>query len=431
MYRLLPLEDIRVAPERQRDSLDPIYIQELANSIRDTCLMHAPVVGADLELIAGECRLEAIRLIHEMGEEFRYGGETIPAGMIPCVEVGDLSETQRYELELEENIRRKDLSWQAKVKAEARLAQLKTYVITAETGKPPTLKVLAQEIRPGGGGDQMRASLDLAKNLDHPDVARAKTREEAVKTLRRVVQAEQHAQLAAAVGAAYTTGQHHLYHADSEQWMAEATPEQFDVILTDPPYGMGADEFGDSGGKAGGAHGYADSPDNLRDIMGWFPAASFRITKPQAHLYLFCDIAWFESWSLALTRAGWRVFRTPLIWVNPTKYRAPWPEHGPQRKWEMCLYAVKGDKQVTRLFPDVITCQADENLGHTAQKPVPVYIDLLQRSILPGDRVLDPFAGSGPIFEAAHKLKCVAVGIERASVSYGIALKRLQDLQGA
>lgn len=428
MHHLLNVDEVRVAPERQRTELDPIYIRELANSIRDNCLMHAPVIGEDHTLIAGECRLEAIKLLHEMGEEFRYGGEKVPEGMLPCISVGDLTEVQRYELELEENIRRKDISWQDQARAEARLAQLKTSVAIAETGKPPTLKDLAHEIRPGGHGTEMRASLDLAANLDKPEVAGAKTRAEAVKALKRVVQAEQHAALAEAVGATYTSSQHHLYHADSEQWMAETAPAQFDVILTDPPYGMGADTFGDSGGIAGGAHGYSDSPDHLRDIMGWFPAASFRITKPQAHLYLFCDIAWFESWSLALARTGWRVFRTPLIWVNPTKYRAPWPEHGPQRKWEMCIYAVKGDKRVTRLYPDVITCQADENLGHAAQKPVPVYTDLLQRSILPGDRVLDPFAGSGPIFEAAHSLKCTAVGVERDAVNYGIALKRLQAL---
>jgi len=34
--------------------------------------------------------------------------------------------------------------------------------------------------------------------------------------------------------------------------------EVFDVILTDPPYGMGADEFGDSGGLTEGAHAYKD-----------------------------------------------------------------------------------------------------------------------------------------------------------------------------
>ena len=33
---------------------------------------------------------------------------------------------------------------------------------------------------------------------------------------------------------------------------------------------------------------------------------------------------------------------------------------------------------------------------HGAQKPVVVYQNLLQRSVRAGDKVLDPFAGTGP-----------------------------------
>ena len=74
--------------------------------------------------------------------------------------------------------------------------------------------------------------------------------------------------------------------------------------------------------------------------------------------------------------AGWRVFRTPLIWVNPSAMRAPWPEHGPQRKYQLILYAIKGDKSVNQLYRDVIVYSSDENLGHQAQKPVGLYRDL-------------------------------------------------------
>lgn len=328
MFRLLTLEQVKVDPSRQRTDLDPIYIQELAVSIRDNCLMHAPVIAGDYTLIAGECRLEAIKALNEMGEKYYYSGKEVPSGMIPCNEVGDLTEAQRYELELEENVRRKDLAWQDRVKAEARLAQLKTELTLAETGKPPTMKELNQELRHGGSDSTygVRASLDLASNLDKPEVAGAKTQADAMKALKRVVRTEQHAALAAAVGDTYTTSQHTLHHADAEQWMAECTPGQFDVILTDPPYGMGADTFGDSGGRAAGAHAYHDDAQTLLHIFKWFPLAAWRATKPQAHLYVFCDIRWFPDWCAHLMTAGWRVFRTPLIWVNPTKYRAPWPE---------------------------------------------------------------------------------------------------------
>ena len=79
--------------------------------------------------------------------------------------------------------------------------------------------------------------------------------------------------------------------------------------------------------------------------------------------------------------------------------------------------------------PDVITCPPDSNLGHAAQKPVALLDDLLRRSARPGDRVLDPFCGSGPIFPAAHALKLIATGVERDQTFYGMAAARIGELK--
>jgi DNA modification methylase len=59
---------------------------------------------------------------------------------------------------------------------------------------------------------------------------------------------------------------------------------------------------------------------------------------------------------------------------------------------------------------------------------VELYINLLKRSVKPGDSVLDCFAGTGTIFPAAHSLQCLATGIEADPNYYGISLKRLQAL---
>jgi len=76
----------------------------------------------------------------------------------------------------------------------------------------------------------------------------------------------------------------------------------------------------------------------------------------------------------------------------------------------------------------VITSQADEQLQHGAQKPVALYEDLLKRSVRPGDRVLDTFAGTGTIFAAAHAFKCLATGVEKSDTYYGVCVKRLETL---
>jgi hypothetical protein len=82
-------------------------------------------------------------------------------------------------------------------------------------------------------------------------------------------------------------------------------------------------------------------------------------------------------------KAGWDVFRTPYHRSQARFWSSTRPEHGPRRQWEMCLYAIKGDKNVTGIYSDVIPCKLEENLTHGANKPVELYVDLLRRSCGP------------------------------------------------
>ncbi|MGH7748800.1 MAG: DNA methyltransferase, partial [Candidatus Dormibacteria bacterium] len=174
---------------------------------------------------------------------------------------------------------------------------------------------------------------------------------------------------------------------------------------------------------------YDDSPTAWRRLMEPACKLIFQLSKPLAHAYLFCDVEMFEQLKIYMTMAGWNCFRTPLIYINPSGMRAPWPTSGPQRKWQMILYAKKGERLVKYLAPDVITCSPDSNLGHPAQKPIELYRNLLRRSVNPGDSVLDPFCGSGTIFPACHELLLKATGVEQDPVAYGIAAKRLGELK--
>jgi site-specific DNA-methyltransferase (adenine-specific) len=159
----------------------------------------------------------------------------------------------------------------------------------------------------------------------------------------------------------------------------------------------------------------------------WCPL-SFKVAKPEAHAYVFCDIDNYHELKKLMQKAGWYVFRTPFICTKPNSGRVPLPDEGPRRQYETLLYAIKGHKKTTAIYPDVITTTADAGLQHGAQKPVALFENLLQRSVRAGDVVLDCFAGSGTIFPAAHKFKCKAVGIEMSKDYFGIGLQRIADL---
>lgn len=347
--------------------------------------------------------------------------------------LADLDELAAEEAELEENIRRVDLSWQERAAATARLSALRSSQAAHKGDESPSIADIALEVRGSAEGyhhEATRREIIVSKHLGNPTVAAAKSLDEAWKALKREEETSKNAQLALTVGRTFTADLHTALNEDSLVWMTTAEGEQFDVILTDPPYGMGADEFGNSGGKVPVAgHSYADDYYIFSFALTVCAQHLIRLAKPQAHLYWFCDIDNFDLCKMQFETAGWWVFRTPLIWHKPNGNRAPWPENGPHRKYEICLYAVKGKRPVTKLFPDLVSYPSDENLGHSAQKPVALFEDLLKRSVRPGDSVFDPFAGTGPIFPAAHALKCKALGIEREPSSYGIALRRIQSLK--
>ena len=361
-----------------------------------------------------------------------HDGEAVRANFIPYTLLSDLDPLAAEEAELSENIHRVDLSWQERAAAHSRLASLRTAQAAVKGEQAPTVAAISLEVRGSSEGihqENTRRELLVAKHLDNPAVAAAKTVDEAFKILRKAETQQQHLELGASVGRTFTADFHQVLNRDSLDWMIGADAEQFDCILTDPPYGMNADEFGDSGGLAAGGHGYEDSATNFLQIMKVLAPESYRLAKPQAHLYLFCDIDWFHHLKQTFGDAGWQVFRTPLLWYKKSGMRAPWPEWGPQRKYETIMYAVKGKRPILKMLGDVLDYPPDANLGHAAQKPVALYADLLSRTCLPGQAVLDPFAGSGPILAAAHGMKVRATAIELDQASFGIAVSRLNKLK--
>lgn len=432
----IPLESITVLPNRQRREHDPVAAQELISSICGTGsgLQNALVCREEdgkTILVSGERRLRALADIAALGGSPKYAGKPLELGFAPVILIKDLSELEAEEAELDENMRRVDLTWQEKISALARLEALRTKQAAVGLALLPTVTSLAQETRGYSEGraiQETRKELLLAKHLDKPEVKNAKNLDDAFKALKRVEKAERAAALAESVGASYSSDSLRIYNESCIDWMAACPPRTFDVILSDPPYGMGADTFGDSGGLAPGAHAYLDSLEHWRTLMDEFLPETFRITKDQAHMYLFCDIERFPELKASAELCGWQVFRTPLIWFKPAGFRAPWPEHGPQRKYETILYAIKGGKTTLRLGGDVIEASPDAQLGHSAQKPVALYADLLSRSASPGDCVFDPFCGSGPIFPAAFASSITAFGCEIDPSAYGLSLSRIKGL---
>lgn len=434
--KLTSLASIQVA-NRQRREFPSGKLRELSDSIQRLGLLHPVVlrlVGEDYHLVCGGRRLRAIQELYDLGTPISHDGQPVLAGAIPYVLFDDLDPLAQMEAEYEENAKREDLTMAENAAAVLQLKTLRDAQAKARGEPPISVGDLTEELRgrrDGSFHEFTRQQLIIAQHLDDPEVAKATSVKDAFKTVLRKQEARKNTERAEVVGRTFSSALHRCHHADARRWLKEAHGEQFDLILTDPPYGMNAHQFGDSGGKSHGAHGYEDTYENFKSLMEVAVSQLTRVTKSQAHLYLFCDIENFFDLRGWFSEAGWDVFRTPLLWYSKTKQRAPWPDRGPQRKYELILFAVKGKKTVRKMAGDVLefSSAGENDFDHSAQKPVGLFQELISRSCGPGESVLDFACGTGTIFPAAHALQVRATGVEMLDEYYGMATQRLEALK--
>jgi ParB-like chromosome segregation protein Spo0J/DNA modification methylase len=414
---LLPRSSIIVPPNRQRRTILPGPLKELAESVRTKGLLHPIVVRqrseTEFQLVAGERRLRAIDYLHEdSASPFYCDNILIEDDSIPCTLTSELDELSLREAELEENLLRTDLSWQDRQTAIAELHTMRQ----DQNGEKQTLKATATEIiatrqagHPVAVVREITRAQIISRHLDNPAVANARNENEAFQIISRQMEGEFSAALSRKLTNAPSP---HTFHLGDLNAILPTLPNgYFDTIIADPPYGIGADDFGD----AGSAHLYHDSPELSLALCRVIAEEGFRVAKPQSHAYVFCDIDLFTSLRAMFAAAGWKPFRTPLIWFKGTNIgNTPWPHLGPRRSYELIFYANKGQRPWTKLVPDTITDipATRTSGGHAAGKPAALYSSLLSCSGTAGDRVLDPCCGSGSIFAAANRLTMQATGIE-------------------
>jgi hypothetical protein len=298
--QFIQISQIIIPPNRQRKEFDPTALMELSNGIASSGLMHAPVLRESPEgfvLVAGERRLRAIENLTMLGDTFKFNNIIVESGFVPYVTLGQLTQLEAQEAELEENALREDLTWQDRSVAISSLHSLRSAQAQA-AGRIHTVADTAVEVRgssAGFNGAVIRKDIIIAQHMNNPEVAKAKTADEAFKILQRQETQQKNLQLAVTVGKTFSADLHKIYNENCLSWLSNAEPNQFDVILTDPPYGMGADTFGDGGAGrlANNIHQYKDDYESWVALMQeWCPLA-FRVAKEKAHAYVFCDIANF------------------------------------------------------------------------------------------------------------------------------------------
>lgn len=427
--KTVPVSLVKVS-DRQRKTIDEKALQELKTSIYDKGLFHAPVLSFNegtYSLLIGERRLRAMELLHQEGLVFKHDKTVVPTGEIPYVLLVDLTPAQLLEAELEENILRVNLTWQERTEARAKI-----HTARLEINPDQTIKATATEIAQRTDTSVSYARRELSKALiiekhkAEPAVKTAKSADEAYRAILDKYDTEFKAMAAKQlVGVSL---QHKLHHGDCRDLIKTISDGTIDAIICDPPYGMNADKM-----RFDEDHHYDDSPDYALDICKNILREGFRISKPRATLFMFCDISHFETLKEYASQQAWTVWRTPIIWYKGIEGHAPWGRGGFKRTYEIILFAVKGQKDlVSSGGPDVMEFkrQLRSEKTHAAGKPIDLLYKLVSICTNPGDTIFDPCCGSGGIFHAAHQHKCTAIGFEQEEIYYHQSMATLGEISG-
>lgn len=409
--------------ERYRKDLGDL--QELGRSLKEIRQIQPIIINRQNELVVGGRRLAACIL----------------EGMKVKVIYEDIVDPKMMRLwEIEENIRRKDLS-----PAEYAIAIKEFHILMREihgeavSGREgghtldDTAKVL------GKTRGSVISELDMAAMVEaFPELKQAKTKSEIKKAAKGLQKLD-----AAMKGlkewekaALESTGIYKLHHMDAVEHMKSLPDGCKDIILTDPLYSISADDLMISvGGHTGGAlttTGFKikDDPVTGLTLLSELSKESFRVTTSKAHGYVFVAPERFTPVRWLFMEAGWRVHIKPLIWIKREVGQCNVPSAWPASCYEMLMYIRKDDSRIIKEgMPDWIECPPvpPEQKLHTFEKPVPLLLNLLERVALPGMLLYDPFMGSASSIEAGLEMKLICEGVDNSPEAYATAAKRIKE----
>lgn len=423
---LIPCSDITI-PERQRkDKTDAKYraaLGWLVDSLRKYGLLHPIVLTRDLVLVAGETRLLAAR---------QLGWPEIAARFLD-----ECDELQLKEIELEENVARSDLTWHDLDMARARLHLLKIQIYGQASSSHDTHVPTADGLQPLGWSVPKTAQAigvndsTVQRSLTTfyvtqimPEIAEESSRTVALKKIERLAEdLENQIALIDARQSRVAQIESSLWLGDCLNEMARIPSGSVDLILTDPPYGIDYDSIGGSAHRT--AIGFDDDPTAILALLRSACKEMRRVLRPSGHLYAFFGIQlWSET--LAIYRAaGFDPDPLPIVWVKNTGGSVDW-DYRFNPIWEPLLFA-RSARRLARKCNNVfiVDTEPPPERFHANQKPQTLLRQLIELSSLPGELVLDPFAGSGSTLVAAKAVGRRWLGIEKEPRMYDIAKVRL------
>lgn len=210
-----------------------------------------------------------------------------------------------------------------------------------------------------------------------------------------------------------------IVHGDCFEFMRGLPDNCIDLVLTDPPYGIGVDC--DMSKKSGKQYGKAAAPNGIYKSSGW----DDKIPEQEIFEEIF------------------RISKNQIIWggnyfvesLNNSPSWLVWDKNNGTTCFADCELAYTSFKSAVRMFKFTWNgmIQHDmknkETRTHPTQKPVQLFQWCLQNYSKEGDTIFDPFSGSGTTAIACHNLNRNFICVEKDAEYHAASVKRLEQHQ--
>lgn len=405
--------DIKVAEDRQRKEFSPNALNYLRESISRRGIISPIVIHSDGLLIAGERRLRCAL-------ELKL--EEVPVRIFENLSVED-----QEAIQLEENVRRKDLTWQEEAKAYRKIYLIKKKqnpaITQAETAD--YLGVSLSEFQRA-----LQVSIYLEKDptkIEHCTTLFAacsiinRLRDRAIEkeaskitpgvsqTLETIFSTADIADTTVAETVKRTIPQadsNSIFQGDFVEWSKTYDGPPFNFIHFDPPYGININKSDQMQSANWGA--YNDSEETfwqLTDALFSYEAKSKLIAQSAHILFWFSMEYYAELLSYVNSQDGFVANPFPLIWTKSDGSGVlPDPRRGPRRTYETALLISRADRQIVKPINNSHSAPLG-NKVHLSEKPQPVLRYFFQMFLDETSTVFDPTCGSGNALAVAEEYK--------------------------
>ena len=363
--------------------------------------------GKRYRLIAGERRTRAC-IMNGMTEIWAKDWE-------------DVDELTHTEIELEENINRKELTWQEQIAGVKKLDEIKR----KKYGDAQSGEDYAQER--AWGLQDTATSLGVSLGMASQDIQLAKDLE-AMPTLakqvaqlpktaaRKVVkQAKEKKKLEIQIQNKELDLNPSILLGNCCDLVKGLEDASVDLWITDPPFAV--KKISDAAKQ----YGYNETEtnvgeeDTMRETYNILIPEMFRALKPGSHVYMFYGSAWHTELLSMLRSAGFDMDDIPLIWDKTRASVMPRDFHY-SSSYEPILFGMKPPRTrpLKKAIKNILTFPSipGQQRVHPLQRPEPLLNVLIENSSHVGQTVVDTFAGSGSTIMAAMKLKRKGIGFE-------------------